>query len=94
MTKILTVLLLLVPLALTQEGNPGHKEPTHVCSDKPEGDQVGCSCEQTCATPENDAKCKSYCFRKWCRCHPEGCDAAMQKEIVWPWNNYRRGWKD
>lgn len=57
-----------------EPGNPDHKEPTQHCSDTKRPNHVACSCNQSCDKPENDQACKSYCFRKYCSCHPEGCD--------------------
>jgi hypothetical protein len=87
MTRILTALLLLVPIALAsppahpaskyvqeREGNPSHQEPTKHCSHHTDGiAKVACSCHQGCEA-ENDKGCKSYCFKAFCDCVKEECD--------------------
>jgi hypothetical protein len=58
--------------AQEEEGNPGHKEPTQSCAHRPKPGQVGCKCMKHC-DPEGrdeDRRCKSFCFPKWCTCPP------------------------
>lgn len=54
-----------------------HEEPKQTCSHSPKAEQVKCACENECnadGTPKEDAKCKSWCHPKWCKCPKMRCD--------------------
>lgn len=55
-----------------EEGNPGHKQPTAQCAHRPKPGQVGCRCMRNCDpdNPQEDRRCKSYCFKWFCTCPP------------------------
>lgn len=67
----------LVPTVSAQdegEGNPGHVEPSAHCSHSPKAGQVGCKCSMSKCHPNEDRRCKSFCWKYWCTCKDDDCE--------------------
>jgi hypothetical protein len=81
--SLITIFLVGMALAGWQIGpgvggqdDEGHRQPEHQCSHAPQGKQVRCRCRRQCSATgavEEDVKCRSWCFPKFCLCPIPHC---------------------